>query len=294
MIPLCLVTGFLGSGKTTLLRNLADAYAGRGLVFLVNDFAKVDVDGALIREAGDQVVSIAGGSIFCTCLVTEFVRVLTDLPERHRPGGVVVEASGIADPRVVRTMLAETGLDRTYALRSVITVVDPARLLKLLHTLPNIRAQIEAADVVLVNKVDLTDSGTLADTLHQIESIKPGAVVHTTRFCKLPLDPFAPGGEGQPDGDYATCRDPRYATMTLPGDRIEVADLRAAIVFLGADLLRIKGFLGTDHDRRYIDYAGRGLEVRPAEDGPENRVVIIVYRAAEARLRAWAAPLGGA
>lgn len=108
-----------------------------------------------------QLVSIPGGSIFCHCLVGEFVRVLGEVAVVDpRPEGVIVEASGIADPKVVVVgMLAETKLDAMFDLRRVVTVVDPGSFHKLIQTLPAITAQVEASDLVLINKTDLYDAG---------------------------------------------------------------------------------------------------------------------------------------
>ena len=95
---MCLVTGFLGCGKTTLLMRIAKRSKGRRLVFLVNEFSPKDVDGKLLGAEGVDAVLVAGGSIFCRCLVTDFINHLKTLPERFGTGGapvegVVVEAS---------------------------------------------------------------------------------------------------------------------------------------------------------------------------------------------------------
>ncbi|MBT7301374.1 MAG: GTP-binding protein, partial [Victivallales bacterium] len=50
MIPLVLATGFLGSGKTSFLRGVAQRECTRHLVFLVNEFSPLDVDGAVVAE----------------------------------------------------------------------------------------------------------------------------------------------------------------------------------------------------------------------------------------------------
>jgi len=165
MIPLTLVTGFLGSGKTTLLRRLASADEGHQTVFVVNEFAQVDVDAALLEDVVDgNLVAIPGGSIFCTCLTATFCEHLEALARRHRDEryrGIVVEASGMADPRVLRRMLADTKLERRFTISRVIAVAEPVSLPKLLQTLPNVRHQIEAADVILLNR----RLGALADLL---------------------------------------------------------------------------------------------------------------------------------
>ena len=163
MIPLTLVTGFLGSGKTTLLRRLAHRGGDPRLVFVVNEFATLDVDGRLLGD-GVDLVSIPGGSIFCTCLTATFIEQMEALAARRRTDrfdGVVVEASGVANPRVIRRMLADSGLERRFYISRVIAVAEPLTLPKLLHTLPSTRDQIEAADVVLLNKTDLADAPTI-------------------------------------------------------------------------------------------------------------------------------------
>ena len=82
MIPIVLVTGFLGCGKTTLLKRFVDLHRERRFLYLVNEFNPQDVDGVLIRSEGVEVIAVPGGSLFCNCLVTDFIRTLTDIAER--------------------------------------------------------------------------------------------------------------------------------------------------------------------------------------------------------------------
>ncbi|MEW6236392.1 MAG: GTP-binding protein, partial [Candidatus Omnitrophota bacterium] len=158
MIPVCLATGFLGSGKTTLLQRIADQRRQQRLVYIVNEFASIDIDGQRLHLPEGQMIAIPGGSIFCRCLTGEFIRVLRSVADRIGEDGsvegVIIEASGISDPGVIRQMLHETKLDGVYSLRRIISVADPQNLLKLIHTLPNIVKQIQVSDQVLLNKTD--------------------------------------------------------------------------------------------------------------------------------------------
>ena len=61
MIPLCLVTGFLGSGKTTFLRRLIERLPGQRIVYLVNEFSPLDVDGHVLAHDTDRLASRYGG-----------------------------------------------------------------------------------------------------------------------------------------------------------------------------------------------------------------------------------------
>ena len=105
MIPICLVTGFLGAGKTTFLKNHIRRTADRRFVYIVNDFSAIDVDGRLIGELDADVISVAGGSIFCRCVVTDFIKTLKSVQmEYDGIEGVIIEASGIASPGVISTL----------------------------------------------------------------------------------------------------------------------------------------------------------------------------------------------
>ena len=80
MIPLTLVTGFLGTGKTTLLKQIIAKNSDKRLIYIVNEFGKLDVDGTILADTAD-VVPIPGGSIFCHCLTATFIEHLQKLKQ---------------------------------------------------------------------------------------------------------------------------------------------------------------------------------------------------------------------
>ena len=53
--PIFVIAGFLGSGKTTLLKRVLAHELDRGVkpAVLMNEFGEIDVDGALLRRAGE-------------------------------------------------------------------------------------------------------------------------------------------------------------------------------------------------------------------------------------------------
>lgn len=271
MIPICLVTGFLGSGKTSFLKAVATRHANQRIVYLVNEVSPLDVDGALLEELDEGVVAIPGGSIFCRCLVTEFIGRLNEIPERfgsaERPvAGVVIEASGIADPRVIAQLLAETGLDEVYDLATVVTVVDPASLPKLVHTLPNIAAQIEAADVALLNKTDMFDDAEVAATEALVREINPHADIIRTVQGEADLELFDEAPARDMTGDYALCMDPNYDKLELEFRApVDMGRLMTALTAARDEIYRAKGFVPTPSGLYYLDMSVAGLTTQLAD-----------------------------
>jgi G3E family GTPase len=291
-IPLVLVTGFLGSGKTTLLQRLIERHRGRRIVFLVNEFSPRDVDGARLRSMSDAVWTIPGGSIFCRCLVGEFLSVLSTLPARFgTPGapveGVVVEASGMTDPRATRTLFREARLEAVYRFAAVAAVVDPSSFLKLVHTLPVVLAQVESAGLVLVNKTDLAPLADVEAAERAVREASPGVRVLRTVRCATEIDLFAgalPVREGT--GELAACPDPAFARMTLrlSGDT-DVNDLKRCLAELGDDLYRVKGFVRAGGRTLSVDVSLSGIDLAPAGDAGAGTDLVVIVRG-PARLRA--------
>lgn len=268
-IPMSLITGFLGSGKTTLLRRLIETQATRRIVYVINEFGAVDVDGRALNLRDGQWVSIPGGSIFCTCLTGDFLRHLERIPDafagESRPvEGVLIEASGVADPRVVSRMLAEARLDAVYALCRVISVIDPATFPKLLHTLPSITAQVEACDLALVNKTDLYSERQIAWSEDALRQINAGAEILRTSYCHTAFDPWTPARRAEASGDYAHSVDPNYVRLVVRIDRpIDLEVLRHELESLLPAVYRIKGWIHTPEGDCQVDVSAGGVNLAP-------------------------------
>lgn len=279
MLPICLVTGFLGTGKTTFLKNIVAQNRDRKIVYLINEFSAHDVDGAVVSAENPNVVSIPGGSIFCKCLITEFIGQLKKVAE-HWPDaiGVVIEASGMANPKVMEQMLAETGLDKLYRLATVVSVIDPNSFLKLRHTLPNIISQIEASDVVLINKTDRNAPEKIAEADTLVREINPAAERIQTVRCEVEIDLFAEHAPRGLQGEYAKCRDPNYATF-VTDQPFNGTTLAALVLAHADDIYRVKGTLSGE----FFDYSTAGV-IRTPKPGVVSKLAWIVKGGAEEKI----------
>jgi len=284
MIPICLITGFLGTGKTTLLKRIVAENRDRKWIYLVNEFSALDVDGAIVSEENPDVVSIPGGSIFCKCLVTEFIGQMTKIHEQHQDAeGVVIEASGMADPRVIADMLKETKLDRYFELANIVSIVEPRSFRALIHTLPNIIHQVEAADLVLLNKCDLFDEDKLAATEQAVRNIKAEANLVRCTMGKADFQIFGePGPHAELHGEYAKCRDPRYSAFSIELPHpIAPSVIEAFILENEEAIYRVKGYILSLDGPVYFDYSKAGFSITPEEPKTEYGLAWIVEGSSE-------------
>jgi G3E family GTPase len=281
-IPIVLVTGFLGTGKTTLLRRWMRDHAQRRLAYLVNEFSPTDVDGAILAADDDKVVTVPGGSIFCTCLVTEFIGRLRTLHEKHHTieaplEMLIIEASGMANPRVVGDMLRETGLDAHYELHCVLTLVSPQTFPKLMVTLPNVTAQVEAANLIAINRIDTATPEQLADTEAHLTRIAPDTPTVKTQFAELELDALPATADPELHGEYAKCRDPNYTSTAVAFDTTpNLEALLNALRDVTPQLYRAKGVILTDQGPQLIEMADGAVTTQTTALPPTPNGLVII------------------
>jgi len=274
LIPLCLVVGFLGSGKTTFLKRIVRHYPDMQLAFIVNEFSSLDADGIAMQREHDKVFCLPGGSVFCRCLAGQFIQTLKELPhllDMPHCDGVVVEASGIADPGVAPQMMREEGLDAIYRLSRIVAIVDPGNIGNLVEQLPNTRSQLQSADVILINKTDIYSEETLEEANAFIRTVNSTAAIEKTVFCQITLDLFGGKSCSNTLGTYAAGADPNFVTATAQTHApVDVDRFLRAINTLQRELYRAKGFLKTETGAVYLDWtpSSHSCFELPGHNGP--------------------------
>lgn len=149
-----IVTGFLGSGKTSLLAHAMKGVLARpDVVFIVNEIGEIGLDGRVLTgfESVERLVELTSGCICCSIEDASFDVAIADLVGRFDPALLVIETTGLADPRVLEERVARAGL----GLDAVIAVVDAANFRRTAEATKAGRAQVAAADFLVVNKLDL-------------------------------------------------------------------------------------------------------------------------------------------
>jgi len=173
----CQLAGFLGSGKTTLLVRLGSELGktGKRVAIIVNEVGEVGVDGAVIDSFGLKSVEITEGCICCT-LSGSLQNTLKAIKREYEPDVIIIEPTGIALPNIVTrlvklSMIEEDGM-------YTICLIDAYRAPKLFSEAKLfVSRQIDGADIVAVNKMDLVDDGIKEKITDLIVGIVPNAEI---------------------------------------------------------------------------------------------------------------------
>jgi G3E family GTPase len=184
-IPITVVAGYLGAGKTTLLRHLVRTATSRRLVLAVDDFGHVNFDDDDVQGCEHDLLRFDNGC-FCCTLGAELAGTLCAIRDGpHPPVHVVIEASGIADPRTI----AQCGHLPGFRLDGTIVVAD-AETIRLAaverHAGIRIRQQLRSADLLVLNKIDLVPPRERTAVVQWLHALAPGAQVVEASHARLP------------------------------------------------------------------------------------------------------------
>jgi len=191
------IAGFLGAGKTTLLNRILNERHGLRIGVLVNDFGDVSIDSQLVTNIQGETISLANGCICCT-IRDDLVNAILQLIDTETPPDfIVTETSGVSDPEAAaRALVISTKTAPKIALNCIITVVDAEQVLDLNGNNEKLAIdQIEAADIVVVNKVDLVTARQLQRVRLWIQNISPLARLIETNYGQVPMELIFDVGE---------------------------------------------------------------------------------------------------
>jgi G3E family GTPase len=307
-----LLFGFLGSGKTTLAQHLLRE---RGNVcktaLIVNEFGDVGVDGDILRGTHVDLIELNSGCMCCT-LRGSLLLAIEELRAKKAVERVIVEATGVAQPGELLETLADPSFMLERTVGPLVAVVDAAKFLKLETMLGDFYTrQIEHADIVILNKIDLASTEVLREVEAAVRELNDKAAVLFAVQCdvdsRLILDGDAGSllhaaapGEGEAsqsthadpvdqahrsnDHDHAHHHDDGHGSGHLRDVESFVLTAtghytaRALQVFFGAlsdDVWRAKGFMSVDGQPALVQYSLGQLVITPAPMPPHQNLVFI-------------------
>jgi len=299
--PVVVVTGFLGSGKTTLVNRLVKKQSDS--LVIVNEFGEVPVDHLLIESSVEKAVALPNGCLCCH-MRGDLEETLMGAAMRRRRGEiagfdrVIVETSGLADPGpVAQTLYADPALGRDFKLGPIVTVVDAFDSQTRKVSAQIARAQIAAADVVVLSKVDR--AGDTAQAEAEVRAINPAAQRIRADFGDVDPAVLLDTRTRNPAFSSTPVHDGAIRSFVLrfeqPVRRELLQRFIGTLVELrGADLLRVKGIVPLEGEEPVLVQGVRHVfdRFRPAAGG-EPALVFITSGVGKAEVEAlWQAMKG--
>ncbi|WP_104382819.1 GTP-binding protein [Sphingobacterium sp. HMA12] len=231
-LPVTVLSGFLGAGKTSLLNHILHNKNGKKVAVIVNDMSEVNIDAQTVERENvlsrteEKLVEMSNGCICCTLREDLMVEV-ERLAKEERFDYLLIESTGISEPIPVAQTFSYADADNNIDLSSfsyidtMVTVVDCLNFAKDFgsaetlwdreltdddrdnRTIVNLLTdQIEFANVIILNKVDLVAEETIGTLEAAIGKLNPKAKLIRTQFGQV--NPEAIMGTGSFDFEEAS------------------------------------------------------------------------------------------
>jgi G3E family GTPase len=197
-IPVTIVTGALGAGKTTFVNYVLTAEHGLKVGVIVNEYGAVGIDGALMMTTKERMIELPNGCICCT-VRGDILDAAKELIATGKIDYLIVETSGLAEAIPVAQTFNVPPLVDEADIDSIICVIDAEYYEDNMERNATALEQLQCADIVLLNKVDLVDKKKIEEVKKGIRKHVPDAQIIETVKGQTNLKLLLGVGKFNPD-----------------------------------------------------------------------------------------------
>ena len=187
---------------------------------IVNDLGAINIDATLIKnafkaqdEALDQILELQDGCICCS-IQSDLLDALLQLSQEIQPDHILIEATGVAEPKeILKSLQARNFFGRRASEfvvpANMLTVMDAGQLDQYFKSPENtgyerrsrrlhndkrrplqelLIEQIECADILLINKTDTVSDDNVAACERYLHSLNPSAEIWQSCHGAIDVD----------------------------------------------------------------------------------------------------------
>lgn len=269
--PITLITGPLGSGKTTLLRHILATQSAK-IAIVMNEFGEIAIDTKVVEGKNVRIAELGGGCVCCS-LLGEFEAAVNEIIQRIEPDRIIVETTGLAEPEAlvfdIQEALPQCRLD------GVVSVIDADMLVRFPDIGHTTRLQIEGADILLLNKIDLVGPDAIDALEAKLRQVNSTAAIVRTERCRIDPELLFGVGRDKPRHSPHRQHQAEFESFALTSDKIFDRDCFEAFADgLPTDVIRAKGFVRFADSTRLFNFVAGRWEMEPFDSNTTELVFI--------------------
>ncbi|KAA1479526.1 cobW-domain-containing protein [Dentipellis sp. KUC8613] len=200
-VPVTIISGFLGAGKSTLLKRILTERHGYRIAVIMNEFGDTaDIESRAIQissaedptaSSSEEFLELANGCLCCSIKDSGVAAIEKLMQRKGAFDYILLETTGLADPGPIASIFWQNeefakGSGKDIVLDGVLCVVDAVFGKTQIEEdrtgdeIGDSLRQIAAADVLLLNKVDLVSPDEAQAMEALLRAINPSAQVYRT------------------------------------------------------------------------------------------------------------------
>jgi G3E family GTPase len=238
----------------------------------MNEFGEIAIDTKVIEGKNVRIAELGGGCVCCS-LLGEFEAAVNEIIEKIAPERIVVETTGLAEPEAlvfnIQEVLPQCRLD------GVVSVIDADMLIRFPELGHTTRLQIEGADILLLNKIDLIEPGQVKPLEAKLRVFNATAAIVRTERCRTDPELLFGSGRKRKIAPPEHRHQSEFESFVFTSSKMFSRDCVESFVNgLPASVVRAKGFIRFADGTQLFNFVAGRWELEPFESDRTELVFI--------------------
>jgi G3E family GTPase len=226
-----------------------------------------------VIEGKNVRIAELGGGCVCCSLLGEFEAAVNEIIDKIAPERIIVETTGLAEPEAlvfdIQEALPQCRLD------GVVSVIDADMLVRFPEIGHTTRLQIEGADILLLNKIDLVQPVQIGPLETKLREMNSTAAIIRTERCRVDPELLFGIGRERKIAHLNHRHQPEFESFAFNSGKIFSRDCFEGFANrLPTSVVRAKGFIRLADGGQLFNFVASRWELEPFETDRTELVFI--------------------